>query len=335
MPKDNRDKTDAGSLAFTTTLSNLISQGSNTSNPRARTKPKPTNKDDIFARHNRGAQKRAADDIASADTGNANEGGTGTGRGTEAEIQRSKRRMEEKTRIYNDLKSGRHLADSDDDDDDDDDDIDTGGYHGRLRRKEREGLVDFDRKFFDSHQDDPHDEDEDNASVISYEDELGRTRHGTRAEAEAARAEATQAQEQEQAERGKRWQPARPSTLIYGPTVQTAAFNPDADISTRMTDLAARRDRSATPPSETHYDAEGEVRNRGTGFYAFAHDEATRRVQMEELGRVREETMREREGQRDRRAVRENVKMERRKAVEELRGRRRAEVFLTSLDLAY
>lgn len=244
--------------------------------------------------------------------------------------------MEEKTRIYNDLKSGRHLADSDDDDNDDND-SNAAGYNSRLRRKEREGLVDFDRKFFDTdgqdasrEEEEEEEGDDDNASIISYEDELGRTRRGTRAEAYTTQAATAQAQEQE-----RRWQPERPSNLIYGPTVQTQAFNPDADVSTKMSELAARRDRSATPPSETHYDAEGEVRNRGTGFYAFARDEETRRLQMEELGKVREETVRERDARRERRAAREGVKMDRRKAIEELRGRRRAEMFLTSLDLAY
>lgn len=338
MPKDTRktEKTDSGSLAFTATLSNLISQGSNPSTStstksKANTKTN-TNKDDIFTRHNRGALKRAAADVDTLDTTPG--AGAGAGTATEpgaAEIQRSKRRMEEKTRIYNDLKTGRHLHDgSDDDDGDDDDDNNDGGYNRRLRRKEREGLVDFDRKFFNSQHPEPEDENEDNASIISFEDELGRTRHGTRAEAAQATTQATQEAEQE-----KRWQPSRPSTLIYGPTVQTQAFNPDAEISQQMSHLAARRDRSATPPSETHYDAEGEVRNRGTGFYAFARDEGKRRVQMEELGRVREETMREREGRRERRVSRENIRMERRKAIEELRGRRRAEVFLTSLDLVH
>ncbi|RAL15406.1 CCDC174 family protein [Aspergillus homomorphus CBS 101889] len=98
-----------------------------------------------------------------------------------------------------------------------------------------------------------------------------------------------------------------------------------------MAYLAKRRDRSATPPEETHYDAEAEVRNRGTGFYAFSKDEETRKRQMEELRAAREETQREREEKLRRRARKEDARTERMKKVEELRSKRRAELFLAGL----
>ena len=43
-------------------------------------------------------------------------------------------------------------------------------------------------------------------------------------------------------------------------------------------------------PLILHYDATKEVRNKGAGFYQFSIDEETRRAQMEELRKAREET---------------------------------------------
>lgn len=250
-----------------------------------------------------------------------------------ATLHRSKRRMEEKARIYDDLKSGAYLAGDSDDDDDDHGRQGGDDYLARLRRKEREGLVDFDKKWADAERskedlsdEGAEQEDDDNASMISYEDELGRTRHGTRAE--AAQASRLKAAEQPDPER---WRPARPENLIYGPAIQTHAFNPSADVVSHMDYIASRRDRSPTPPEDTHYDAEGEVRTRGTGFYAFSKDENVRRKQMEELMGMREETQKEREARLQRRAQREKAKDERRRKIDELRTRRRADTFLAGL----
>lgn len=260
----------------------------------------------------------------------------------EAVLHRSKRRMEEKVRMYEDLKRGEYLRGASDEDEDDDVGQDgDDGYLRRLRRKEREGLVDFDRKWAEEEakredDDDKDDEaneaqieedgDDDNASIISYEDDLGRTRHGTRAEAAHATAQTIQDEEHQ-----NRWRPQRPSNLIHGPTIQTQAFNPDANTASQMSYLASRRDKSPTPPEETHYDPEGEVRNRGMGFYAFSRDEGVRRRQMGELMGVRDETVREREGRRVRKGERERVRDERKRKIEELRVKRRAEMFLDGL----
>jgi hypothetical protein len=233
--------------------------------------------------------------------------------------------------MYEDLKSGLYLAgDSDDEEINNRDD-----YLARLRRKEKEGLVDFDRKWAETQRargsdDSEEEEADDNASIVSYEDELGRTRRGTRAE--AARAALAKAQESGEGRGGpERWKPARPENLIYGPAVQAEAFNLSSSAAEQMASLAARRDRSPTPPEETHYDADAEVRNRGTAFYAFAKDEETRRKQMEELMSAREETQREREARQARRAERQRVKDERRRQIEELRTKRRAQTFLAGL----
>lgn len=332
----------SSTLAFTTQLSSLITQDASSSDAttRGRSRPSKTAKSDIFTRHNKGAQKRAAADVAEDESyaRQVHQRTEDIGSVDAATLHRSKRRMEEKARIYDDLKSGMYLA-GDSDSDENEVHKDSGGdYLARLRRKEREGLVDFDRKWGDAERRDedrdPEDasEDDGNASIISYEDELGRTRHGTRGEAE----QASRARAQNSASADpERWRPARPDNLIYGPAVQSHAFNPSSATTSQMEYLAGRRDRSPTPPEETHYDPDGEVRTRGTGFYAFSKDEDVRKQQMEELMHVREETQREREERLERKAHRERVKDERRRKIEELRSRRRADTFLAGLgDLA-
>jgi hypothetical protein len=339
-PSSQSTAPSASNLAFTTQLSSLITKGTE-SPARGRPRPSKSSKSDIFAVHNKGAQKRAAADLRDADDETSvrqiHKRTADIGAVDAATLHRSKRRLEEKARMYEDLKGGLYLAG----DSDDEADTNVGGddYLARLRRKEKEGLVDFDRKWADAQRarasDDSNsdgedgEEADDNASIVSYEDELGRTRRGTRAE--AARAALAKAQESGEGQGPERWRPARPEKLIYGAAVQAEAFNPSSSAAEQMASLAARRDRSPTPPEETHYDADAEVRNRGTAFYAFAKDEETRRKQMEELMSAREETQREREARQARRAERQRVKDERRRQIEELRTKRRAETFLAGL----
>ncbi|KAE8152697.1 hypothetical protein BDV25DRAFT_57511 [Aspergillus avenaceus] len=326
------DAPSSSTLAFTTALSSLINKDSDASS-RGRPRPSKTNKSDIFSRHNKGALKRAAADLHDDDTATVqqtHQRSQDIGDVDAATLHRSKRRMEEKVRMYEDMKKGLYLAaDSDDEDETQDQ------YIARLRRREKEGLVDFDQKWVDAERkegsgdEDGVDDDDDNASIISYEDELGRSRRGTRAE--AARAARAKEEENEQEDARERWRPSRPDNLIYGATVQAEAFNPDAGVAAQMEALAKRRDRSPTPPEETHYNADAEVRNRGTGFYAFSKDENVRRQQMEELMNARDETQREREARQERRAEREQVKDERRRMIGELRSKRQAEMFLAKL----
>ncbi|KAJ6166802.1 hypothetical protein N7470_002249 [Penicillium chermesinum] len=128
--------------------------------------------------------------------------------------------------------------------------------------------------------------DDDNASIISYEDELGRSRRGTRAQ--AARAAALKEDLNDEPQRPS-WQPEQPKNLIHGVTVQTEAFNPDARLAAHMAHIAELRDRSSSPEL-VHYDADADPRKRGAGFYNFSKDEAERRRQMEELEKARAET---------------------------------------------
>ncbi|KAE8319224.1 hypothetical protein BDV41DRAFT_571535 [Aspergillus transmontanensis] len=320
----------SSTLAFTTALSSLINKDADTST-RGRPRPSKTNKSDIFARPNKGAQKRAAADLRDDDTHQTHQRSQDIGGVDTATLHRSKRRMEEKARMYEDLKKGMYLAAGSDSEEETQDE-----YLARLRRREKEGLVDFDQKWADAQRgkgsgsegEEEDEDDDENASIVSYEDELGRTRRGTRAE--AAHAARLKEEESERGDAKERWRPSRPDNLIYGAAVQAKAFNPDAGLAAQMSYLAKRRDRSPTP-EETHYDADAEVRNRGTGFYAFSKDENARRQQMEELMNARDETQREREIRRERKAERERVKDERRKKIGELRSKRQAEMFLAKL----
>ncbi|TGJ75788.1 hypothetical protein E0Z10_g10953, partial [Xylaria hypoxylon] len=105
---------------------------------------------------------------------------------------------------------------------------------------------------------------------------------------------------------------ARPSNLIFGDAVQTAAFNPEASTLDAMAALAAKRDREPTPPPDTHFDGRAEIRTKGTGFYQFSRDEATRAKEMENLKAERENTERIRR-------ERETEKEKRRREIEERR----------------
>ena len=345
-----KDLTSASTLAFTTHLSSLISKGTasspspSPSDPTTHGRPRPSkSKPDIFSVRNKGSQKRAAADISDDGAFTAVEQvhkrGADIGAVDEAVLQRSKRRMAEKARLYAELKRGEYLAESSDEEEGEE-----GRTRARTRWAENNSLVDFDRKWAEeeAQREGVDDEDggseQDDGTLVEYEDEFGRTRQGTKAEAaEAARARDPAADKGE----GNRSasastvpasaRPARPENLIYGSTVQAAAFNPDDNIAAQMAHLAKRRDRSPTPPEETHYDAEGEVRHRGTGFYAFSKDEAARKEEMEELMRTREETMKERSHAASKKTAREKAKEERRKKIEELRGKRRAQEFLNGL----
>ena len=230
--------------------------------------------------------------------------------------------MEEKARLYAAMKRGDYVPSG-----------------GDSSKDERLALVDFDRKWaedeaagrptnYDTSSDSGESGDEE---MVEYEDEFGRLRQGTKAEAEREkrrRLRATRAEE-ETAELSAR--PSMPQNLIYGDTVQTAAFNPDEPIALQMEEMARKRDRSATPPEETHYDATKEVRSKGVGFYQFSGDREGRQRDMEGLEAERLETERKR-GEREREKERRKAMLEeRRRVVREKRGEKLAERFLEGL----
>ncbi|OJD26664.1 hypothetical protein ACJ73_01947 [Blastomyces percursus] len=369
-----KDLTSSSTLAFTTHLSALISKESNPSASSSTTqptkgRPRPSrSKPDIFTVHNKNAHKRAAADI-SGDSPHVihqvHKRGADIGNIDDATLHRSKRRLAEKAKLYDDLKKGEHLVDSSDEEEDQTVLRNPAVY--ATRRAESNSLVDFDRKWAeeeairgrrtrgstsplgsdrDADVDDPEKED---VLLVDYVDEFGRSRRGTRAEAAEAALQRHSAPLPRTAadEDGSgpdsdsrnptnynilpSAKPKRPTNLIYGSTVQSAAFNPDATIAARMEHIAKTRDRTPTPPPETHYDAEAEVRTRGTGFYAFSKDQAARKEEMEELLKARKETLGERDAAIKKRSTREKTKDERRRKIEELRSKRRAEEFLNGL----
>lgn len=327
--------TSTSNLAFTSQLSSLIAKGSGTTS-HGRPRPSKTGKSDLFAKQNKGAEKRAAADLQQDDhhvAKQVHKRSQDIGTIDDATLNRSKQRMAKKVRMYEDMKKGLHLTGGDSDEDGGDD------YISRLRRREKAGLVDFDTKWaeeerkkaagLEEEDDEDENDEDDNASTVSYEDEFGRTRHGTRAE--AARAART-IEEEENRDRAdaERWRPARPQNLIYGEAIQSEAFNPEANIAAQMARLAAQRDLSPDPEF-AHYDADGEVRNRGTGFYAFSRDEEERKMQMEELEKAREETELERQKVAARAAKRQADLADRRQQIEEMRRRNTARRYSSPL----
>ena len=229
--------------------------------------------------------------------------------------------MEDKVRIYNAMKRGEYIGRDDYDD---------------------RGLVDFDRKWAqgqnegrgdsgdDSDSDDQPDEDDE---VVEYLDEFGRLRKGTKAQAareeriKSMRDNLTADQERSSA------RPSMPSNLIYGDTVQHSAFNPDQVIADRMAEIAKKRDKSATPPPETHYDASAEIRNRGTGFYTFSKDAEERKKEMDALEKERLQTENTRKEKQDQKNQRKKEIEERRKLIADQRAKAQADKFLNDFDL--
>ena len=243
--------------------------------------------------------------------------------------------MEEKARLYAAMKRGDYVPPT----------SSAAGVND-----ERAPLVDFDRKWAEeqdggtsptystsSGSDDgasDHDETSRAAEeeMVEFEDEFGRLRRGTRSEAaqEERRRKAAAYATSELESMSAR--PTAPSNIIYGDTVQSAAFNPDEPVAAQMEAIVRKRDRSATPPESVHYDASKEVRTKGVGFYAFSGDKAERAGQMEALAREREETER-RKGERERRVLERKKEVEeRRKKVRAKRDGRAAEAFLEGLD---
>ena len=239
--------------------------------------------------------------------------------------------MEEKSRLYSAMKRGDYVP-----------------SNGDSSKDERLALVDFDRKWaeddaagkdtnYDTSSDDSdggassNGTEEEQQELVTFEDEYGRLRKGTAAEASheerrRLRISRATADREEMSAR-----PARPSAIIYGDTVQSSAFNPDEPVATQMDELARKRDRSATPPPEVHYDATKEVRSKGVGFYQFSGDAEGRRREMGDLERERKETERrrgerEKEGEERKRGVEE-----RKRIIKEKRERKMAERFLDGL----
>jgi hypothetical protein len=318
-----KDVSSSNSLAFSSSLSSLISNPSKSATSAARSRSNKS-KPDIFTAHTKNVKKRPGADPAEYGE-QRHKTAEDLGTVDSATYHRSKRRMEEKARLYTAMKRGDYVTSA----------------NGRDER----GLVDFDRKWAegeargdDNGTDDTTSGSEDNASesdqeLVEYEDEYGRRRKGTKAEAakedRRRRIQANAAEEEERLSA----RPTMPANIIYGDTVQHSAFNPDEVIAERMVNIAKKRDRSATPPPESHYDADAEVRTKGTGFYSFSKDAEIRKKEMEALERERVETERVRSEKEARKETRRKELEDRRKLIAEQRGKVQADKFLSSFHL--
>lgn len=209
----------------------------------------------------------------------------------------------------------------------------------RAEKRDSNLLVDFDRKWAEdieagrtSDTSESEHEDEADNEMVTYEDEFGRERHGTRAEAdrELRRRNAQAYAAEELASFAAR--PVAPSRIIRGDIVQSAAFNPDAKISELMENIAKKRDRSMTPPEEVHYDASKEVRTKGVGFYSFSKDAEGRKREMNELKKERDGTERGKKDREERERKREEEVQNEMKAEAKRKGQLLAEKFLDELD---
>ncbi|KAL0934228.1 uncharacterized protein CTRU02_211027 [Colletotrichum truncatum] len=247
--------------------------------------------------------------------------------GTEDEslnLARTRRRMEEKARLYAAMKRGDYVP----------------------QENEASPLVDFDRKWAEAegrgtmHGDgevsssgsDNEEEDEKNIKsqeIVEYEDEFGRQRRVTKADME--RLERQRRRGLLGAEELERMsaRPAAPAKLLYGDGIQTMAFNPEDPE--KMEELARKRDRSATPPEMKHYDADSEIRTKGTGFYKFSKDEEARSKEFKSLEEQRQRTEAARREREDTKEARRKDLEQRRKNVEERRAAKLASSFLDGL----
>ncbi|KIW83770.1 hypothetical protein Z517_03016 [Fonsecaea pedrosoi CBS 271.37] len=310
------------SLAFSTNLASLISSSSSAKAKHTSGRSRPSKeKSDIFTTHNKNVKKRSAADLEDGQQ-QRHKTRDDIGSVDDAELHRSKRRMQDKVRLYNAMKRGEYIGKED--------------YDNR-------GLVDFDRKWAEDQANgeggasDSFDSDDGSAvgeeEILEYLDEFGRLRKGTKAQ--AAREERRKRMQANAAEEEERLsaRPSMPGNVLYGDTIQHQAFNPDQAIAERMAELAKKRDKSATPPPDTHYDASAEIRTKGTGFYTFSQDSEERKREMDALEKERLETERIRKERDEKKEQRKKEIEERRKAIAAQRAKAQADKFLNDLDI--
>lgn len=317
-PKKNKDITTSStsSLNFTSTLSSLISSAPAASESRGRARPS-RGKSDIFASHNKGAKKRAARDLEDQEDTSLSAGSKRGDKLDEVDdnvLARSRRKLEEKARKYKELKDSSYIPEDDN----------------------SHGLIEWDRKWAEKKDDSDTESEIDEINpgskeIVEFEDEFGRVRTGTVAEKERMeRRLRNQLLGAEELERMSA-RPKMPETLIFGPTVQTEAFMPDEETEHKMEELARKRDRSATPPPASHYDASKEIRSKGVGFYAFSKDEELREQEMRGLENERRETEKLRKDREEKKNARKREIQARREEVARKRAKKMADKFLDEM----
>lgn len=292
-------------LSFTSQLTSLINSSSSNSKPTSSGRSRPK-KDDIFATHNRNSAKRAKRDLEPDNAGTFTQKHSTSSEAVDKGLwERSKRKMEEKARLYAAMK------------------------RGDVEDSEERYAVDFDAKWAqgkDDREEDLSEEDEggEDEEQVEYIDEFGRSRMGSRLDALRAKT---------QAERTGNLsaKPAAPAEVIYGDTIQHQAFNPDEPIAVQMEELARKRDKSLTPPPEEHFDSRKEVRTKGTGFFQFSEDGEERQRQMQNLEQERAETERVRKVREGKMNERKAQIEARREEIRRKNAKRKADEFLEEL----
>jgi hypothetical protein len=305
-------------LSFTSQLSSLIdSSGSRDSSKSGPARSRPRKKDDIFSTHNRNTAKRAKRDLEADDSNLFAQKHTTSGEALSKDVwERSKRKMEEKARLYAAMKRG----DVEDADERYAVDFDTKWAEARAEGKESES-------------DDDDGEDDGPQEEVEYIDEFGRTRKGTKLDALRAKQALDRVNNTAPADDRFTARPVAPSSVIYGDTIQHQAFDPDEPRAAQMADLAKKRDRSLTPPPDEHFDGSKEVRTKGTGFFQFDADAEIRKQQMANLQRDRMETE-ARRSDRDKKMDERRAQIEaRRTEVRERNARKKAKDFLEGLGM--
>jgi len=299
--KSGKEITSSGGLAFSSQLTALISTSKSNQSDRVISGRVHKKKDDIFSTHNRNSAKRAKKDLESNNHDTPYQRVLSSNNDTvDGEIlDRSRRKMEEKARLYAAMKRG-----------------DVDDHEGKH-------MVDFDRKWVESNKlewnnesgSDSYTSDQDYSvsqrkaeEMIEWTDEYGRTRKGTKSQLDRDQRRKDINADLEDS----RARPQAPSQIIYGDAVQSAAFNPDEIVADRMADLAAKRDKELTPPPDMHFDSSKEVRSKGVGFMQFSLDADERQKQMEALKQERTSTM-------DKRNEKDDMLDDRKRKLEERR----------------
>ncbi|KAK3292778.1 uncharacterized protein B0H64DRAFT_435457 [Chaetomium fimeti] len=316
----------SGSLAFSSQLSSFLAEPSTKSSTSSsaaattgRTRPSKLKKDGLS--NTKVKRKDSKPNTETKDDNNklSLKSPLGTEE-SKAEREFARRKMESKARVYAAMQRG--------------------DYIGR-----EVGLVDFDRKWAESKSkaktnpdaassdsDSDSEPDDDQASNIDttlheHTDEFGRVRQLTRSQILRLQRGAASATELEHMSA----RPKAPAALIYGDAVQAEAFAAH-DGGEAMEALARKRDRSATPPEATHYQADWEIRTKGVGFYKFSKEEGRREAEMRALEEERAKTEGLRREREEKARRRKQEIEERRKEILERRTKKMADSFLEGLE---
>ena len=313
----------------------MSSANTNRVQPQA-AKTNKNNKEDVFTRNPRGNKKRTHDQIS-----DEKEGGLGQKHSTtsdtldEEEEQRRKRKMEEKARLYDDLK------------------------RGYVDDKEGKYNVDFDRKWAEAKDrgenpedevSDREDQDDDN-ELVDYVDEFGRNRRMTKREVAKAERMKKRDEELEKEREEMSVRPKMPDKLIYGDYIQTQAF----DYNRYEKEFAAAKERYENvdshfgahgvsiydgqyPGKRWYFDKQQDPRLRtgyGTGFFQFSHKEDERKAQMDELEKTHQDALKaqkEKEQQDMYKAERAKAEDAKRNRIAKMRAEKQAKRFLLGLE---